>query len=54
MTKLPATLAAMTAGDLSYWQAHNLAHAVVGLTDEQVTLVEAKVLAHASEQSISD
>jgi Domain of unknown function (DUF222) len=52
--KLSATLAAMATGDVTYWQAHNLAHAVVGLTDDQVGAVERRVLTRAPDQSLAD
>jgi hypothetical protein len=53
-TRLPATLAALEAGDISYWQAHTLVHAVAELPDDVATVVEATVLGRAPEQSLAE
>jgi hypothetical protein len=52
--RLPATLAALEAGDISYWQAHTLVHAVAELPDDVAAAVEATVLGRAPEQSLAD
>jgi hypothetical protein len=49
--RLPATFAAMLAGELSWRKASSLALATIGLTDEQAGAVEAKVLTKAAERS---
>jgi hypothetical protein len=47
--RLPATLAALRAGQVTYWQAHLLAESVAGLSVADTAVVEAQVLARAPE-----
>jgi hypothetical protein len=51
--RLPATLALLDRGEISYLHAANLAEAVYGLDAEQAGKVEARVLGRASEQTLA-
>ena len=51
--RLPATLAALTAGDISVLQATHLAEAVRELPDAAAATVETRVLAKAPEQTLA-
>jgi hypothetical protein len=51
LSRLPATFAAMLAGELSWRKASSLALATIGLTDDQAAAVEAKVLPKAADRS---
>ena len=50
--RLPATLAALEAGDIVYLQAAHLVSAVRELDDDAATAVEARVLGRAPEQTV--
>ena len=52
--RLPAALAALRAGDISYLQAAHLVAAVRELPEAAATAVEARVLAKAGEQTLSE
>ena len=52
--RLPATLAALEAGDICYRQAAHLVAAVRDLDDDAATAVEARVLGRAGEQTVAE
>ena len=52
--RLPATLAALEAGDIVYLQAAHLVSAVRELDDAAASAVEARVLGRAAEQTVSE
>ena len=52
--RLPATLAALEAGDIAYLQAAHLVSAVRELDDTAASAVEARVLGRAAEQTVSE
>jgi hypothetical protein len=52
--RLPDTLAALTAGDIGYWQAAHLADTLRGLPDDVAEAVQARVLPQAVEQTVAE
>jgi hypothetical protein len=52
--RLPAALAALRAGDISYLQATHLVEAVRELPDDLATAVQARVLARAADQTLAE
>ena len=52
--RLPGTLSALAAGDISYLQAAHLAGAVRDLPDQEATAVQARVLGRAPEQTLAE
>ena len=52
--RLPATLAALEAGDIAYLQAAHLVSAVRELDDDAASAVEARVLGRAPEQTLAE
>jgi hypothetical protein len=52
--RLPATLAALAEGRISYWQARSMAEAVRELSDEHAAMVESRVLAHADGRTAAE
>jgi hypothetical protein len=53
-SRLPATLAALEQGLISYWQARSIAEAVRELTDDNAAAVESRVLAGADGRTAAE